>query len=192
MYFQGRRNTCNMLRNKSREKCGRAPTKYIRQRCFVGVQYQNVIKLCPPVARCIGSKRFQSPPLPYLHISSVVTGKYIFTIQTAWNQVKTNGYPKRSFLFLKVNVCSGYSLEAALSNVNDSFTLSRLMKRPKTFCDTAHDEYLQLTLEKAFQQSLSLFDVELRLYSNAVHLYLIGSHVKNSNYSRRSCEQCRL
>ena len=25
------------------------------------------------------------------------------------------------FLFLKENVCSGYSLEAALSNVNDSF-----------------------------------------------------------------------
>ena len=44
------------------------------------------------------------------------------------------------FLFLKENVCSGYSLEAALSNVNDSFTLSRLMKRPKTFWP-ARDEY---------------------------------------------------
>ena len=42
-------------------------------------------------------------------------------------------------------VCSGYLLEAALSNVNDSFTLSRLMKRPKTFCDLARDEYSQLT-----------------------------------------------
>ena len=31
------------------------------------------------------------------------------------------------------NVCSGYSLEAALSNVNDSFTHRRLMKRPKQF-----------------------------------------------------------
>ena len=49
------------------------------------------------------------------------------------------------FLFLKENVCSGYSLEAALSNVNDSFTLSRLMKRPKTCCDPARDEYPQLT-----------------------------------------------
>ena len=37
------------------------------------------------------------------------------------------------FLFLKENVCSGYSLEAALSSVNDSSTLSRLIKRPKTF-----------------------------------------------------------
>ena len=44
------------------------------------------------------------------------------------------------YLFLKVNVCSGYSLEAAPSNVNDSFTLSRLMERPKT-----RDEYQQLT-----------------------------------------------
>ena len=35
------------------------------------------------------------------------------------------------FLFLKENVCSGYSLAAVLSNVNDSFTLNRLMKRPK-------------------------------------------------------------
>ena len=43
------------------------------------------------------------------------------------------------------NVCSGYSLEAALCNVNDSFTLSRLMKRSKTVCDSARDEYSQLT-----------------------------------------------
>ena len=48
-------------------------------------------------------------------------------------------------LFLKENVCSGYPLEGALSNVNDSFTLSRLMKQPKTFCDLARDEYPQLT-----------------------------------------------
>ena len=39
------------------------------------------------------------------------------------------------FLFLKENVCCGYSLEAALSNVNDSFTLSKLTKRPKTVYD---------------------------------------------------------
>ena len=42
-------------------------------------------------------------------------------------------------------VCSGYSLEAALSKVNDSFTLSRLMKRSKTVCDPSRDEYSQLT-----------------------------------------------
>ena len=40
---------------------------------------------------------------------------------------------KRYFLFFKENVCTGYSLEAALSNVNDSFTPSRLIKRPKHF-----------------------------------------------------------
>ena len=33
-------------------------------------------------------------------------------------------------------------------------------------------------IQKAFQQCLSLFDVELRHYLNVVHLYLIGSHAK--------------
>ena len=42
---------------------------------------------------------------------------------------------KRYFLFFKENVCSGYSLEATLSNVNDSFTV----------CDPVRDEYPQLT-----------------------------------------------
>ena len=65
-------------------------------------------------------------------------------MQTAWNQVRANGYPKRYFLFLKENVCNGYSLEAALFTGNDSFTLFRLMKRPKTFCDPARDKYPQL------------------------------------------------
>ena len=40
----------------------------------------------------------------------------------------------------------GTSLEVAFSNVNDSFTLSILMKQPKTVCDPALDEYSQLTL----------------------------------------------
>ena len=86
----------------------------------------------------------QSPPLPYLYIS-LVAAKISLQYTTAWNQVKTNGYPKRYFLFLKDKCCSGYSLEAAFSNVNGSFTLSRLMKQPKVFCDPARDEYSQLT-----------------------------------------------
>ena len=32
--------------------------------------------------------------------------------------------------------------------------------------------------ETRFEQCLSLFEVELRHYSNAVRLYLIGSHAK--------------
>ena len=52
------------------------------------------------------------------------------------------------------NVCSGYSLEAALSNVNDSFTHSRLMKRPKIVCDSAHDEYSQLTFFREINRKL--------------------------------------
>ena len=38
------------------------------------------------------------------------------------------------------NVCSGYSFEAALSNVNDRFN-----ERPKTVCDPACDECSQIT-----------------------------------------------
>ena len=92
------------------------------------------------------------------------------------------------FLFLKENVCSGYSLEAALSNVNDSFTSSRLMKRPKTFCDLARDEYPQLTFfreiyRKAFQQCLKtpeLFKCCSLIFDRITSL------------SRGSCEKCRL
>ena len=58
------------------------------------------------------------------------------------------------------NVCSGYSLEAALSNVNDSFTHSNLMKRPKTVCDS--DEYTQLTFfREIFRKRLN----NLKAYS---------------------------
>ena len=78
------------------------------------------------------------------------------------------------------------ALEATLSNVNDSFTLSRLMKGPKhvliQYVMSTHNLRVFfvffLNIQKAFQQCLSLFDVELRPYLNAVHLYLIGSHVK--------------
>ena len=49
----------------------------------------------------------------------------------------------------------GYSLEVGLSNVNDSFTLSRLMKRSTTFCDPAHDEYSQLIFFVKYTESVS-------------------------------------
>ena len=117
------------------KKCDRAPGIYIKQKCFVGVRYQNVTKLCPLFARCIGSKRFmwmcQSPPFLFLHIPRFSLAN--ISLQYKLLRTKNNGYPTRFFLFLKENVCSGYSLEAALSNVNDSFTLSRLLKRPKHF-----------------------------------------------------------
>ena len=56
------------------------------------------------------------------------------------------------------------------------------MKLLKTFW-SARDELHNLCFfvkytETRFQQCLSLFEVELRHYSNAVHLYLIGSHAK--------------
>ena len=65
------------------------------------------------------------------------------------------------FLFLKENVCSGYSLEAALSNVNDSFTFSRLMKRPKTFWP-ARDEYPQLTFFNIYRNAVSTMFKHMR------------------------------
>ena len=59
---------------------------------------------------------YQSPPLPYLHIFLAVTCIYIFAIQKCLEP----GQDTKSaiFLFLKENVCNGYSLEAALSSVN--------------------------------------------------------------------------
>ena len=147
MYFQGRRNTCNMLRSlKQRQrKEWTSSHKIYQAKCFVGVRYQNVTKLCPPFARCIGSKRFVwicFPIFIYLRL-------FLPNISLQYKLFRTSSRPMDTqsaiFLFLKEKVCSGYSLEAALSNVNDSFTLSRLMKRPKTCCDPARDEYPQLT-----------------------------------------------
>ena len=122
--------------------------------------------------------------VPITSLSSYFFG-CLLLISLQYKLLETRSRPMDTqsaiFLFLKENVCSRYSLGAALSNVNDSFTSSRLMKRPKTFCDLARDEYPQLTFfrelyRKTFQQCLSLFDLGLRHYLNAVHLYLIGSH----------------
>ena len=73
------------------------------------------------------------------------------------------------FLFLKESVCSGYSLEAALSNVNDSFTISRLMKRLKAFW-SARDElhnlrYFVKYTEMQFQTSMSNSDTIQMLFT---------------------------
>ena len=142
-------------------------------------------KLCPPFARCIGSKRFiwmcQSPSLPYFHIlrlSLSLVNNISLQCQLLGTRPRPIDTKMRYFLFFKENFCSGYSLEAALSNMNDSFTPSRLMKRPKHFVIrhvmSTHNLHFSWNIQKAFQQFLSLFDVELRHYSNAVHLFLIG------------------
>ena len=92
----------------------------LQQKYFVGVRYQNVTKLCPPFGRCIGAKRFmwvrQSSPLSYLHILLICLCN-TSCLEPGQDNVYT--------IFLKENVCSGYSLVAALSNVNDSFTLTQ-------------------------------------------------------------------
>ena len=50
--------------------------------------------------------------------------------------VSGQGIPKALFSYFLKKMYAG-----ALSNVNDSFILSRLMKRPPKKCDPARDEY---------------------------------------------------
>ena len=113
--------------------------KIYQAKMFVGVRYQNVTKLCSPFARCIGSKRFiwmcQSQSLLYLHILRLSLSLANISLQYQLHGTRSRPMDtkKRYFLCFKENFCSGYSLEAALSNINDSFTPSRLMKRPKHF-----------------------------------------------------------
>ena len=107
------------------------PQNKSSKKSFVGVRYQNVTKLRPLSARCIGSKRFmwmcQSPSLSYLNIPRLSLS--LANISLLYKPLGTRSRPmdtkKRYFLFFKENVCSGYSLEATLSNLNDSFTPSR-------------------------------------------------------------------
>ena len=132
----------------------------------------------------------QFPPLHYLHILRLSLANISLQYKLLGTRSRPMDTKKRYFLFFKENVCSGYSLEAALSNVNDSFTLSRLMKRPKHFVIrhvmSTHNIF-SWNIQKAFQQSFSLFNVELRHYSNdMIHM------LKFSNCSRRSCEHCIL
>ena len=113
----------------------------ISSKMFVGVRYQNVTKLCPPFARCIRSKGFVWICFPIF----IFLRLFLPNISLQYKLFRASSRPMDTqsaiFLFHKENVFSGYSL----SNVNGSFTLSRLMKRPKTCCDPAHDEYPQLT-----------------------------------------------
>ena len=125
-------------------------------------------------------------PVPTTSLSSYFFGCHLLTLQ--YKLLRPMDTRSAIFLFLKENVCSGYSLEAALSNVNDSFTSRRLMKRPKTFFDLAHDEYPQLTFfreicRKAFQQC-----------SRTPALFKCCSFIfdRITCLNRGSCEQCRL
>ena len=126
------------LKTKAEERVHELHQIY-QAKCFVGVRYQNVMKICPLFARCIRSKRlmwmYQSPPLLYLHMSRLSLA--IISLQCKLFRTRSRPMDTQNavFFFLKENVCRRNSLGAALSNVNDSFTLSRLMKRPKTFCD---------------------------------------------------------
>ena len=87
-------------------------------------------------------------------------------ISVQYNLFRTRSRPMDTqsaiFLFLKENVCSGYPLEAAFSNVNDSFTFSRLMMSDELYNLRFFVKYT----ETLFQPCLCLFDVELLFYSN--------------------------
>ena len=67
------------------------------------------------------------PSLPYLNSPRLSLS--LANISLQYKPLGTRSRPmdtkKRYFLFFKENVCSGYSLEGTLSNVNDSFTPSR-------------------------------------------------------------------
>ena len=152
MYFQGRRNTCNMLRSLIKQKQRKEWTssnKTYQAKYFVGVRYQNVIN-CALLSLDASDQRDScGRASPHHFLIFIVPRLSLANIALQYKLFRTRSRPmdtqRAIFLFLKENVCSGYSLEAALSNVNDSFTLSRLMKRPKTCCDPARDEYPQLT-----------------------------------------------
>ena len=120
------------LKQKQR-KSGRAPKKYIKPNVLLGFRYQNVTILCPPFARWIRV----DVPVPTTSLSSHFIGWHLLIYLCNTNGLEPGQdqwKPKALFfLFLKENVCSGYSLEPALSNVNDSFTHSRLIQRPKQF-----------------------------------------------------------
>ena len=125
MYFQGRRNTCNMLRSlkQKQRKVWTSSHKIYQAKLFCCVRYQNVTKLCPPFARFIHHfPIFIFPRLPLANIS--LQYKLLGTRSRPMDtQCALSYFSKKMFV------------EAALSNVNDSFTLGRLMKQPKTFCD---------------------------------------------------------
>ena len=103
-------------------------------------------------------------------------------------------YTQRAiFLFLKENVCSGYSLVAALSNVNDSFTRSRSIKRPKHFVIRHVMSTQNLYFFVKYTESVSTIRRRTPTLFKCYSLIFDRIRVlKFSNYSRRSCEQCRL
>ena len=77
-------------------------------------------------------------PVPTTSLSSYFFGCHwlIYLSKTNFSEpVQDQWIPKALFLISQGNVCNGYSLEAAPSNLNGSFTLSRLMKQPKTCCN---------------------------------------------------------
>ena len=147
MYFQGRRNTCNTLRclKQKQKKEWTSSHKIYQAKCFVGVRYQNMIEYAllslyasdqRDSCGCASPHHFPIFIFPRLSLA-------IISLQYKLFRTRSGPMDTQSafFIFLKENVCSGYSLEAALSNVNDSFTLNRLRRRPKACCD----EYPQLT-----------------------------------------------
>ena len=71
------------------------------------------------------------------------------------------------------NVCSGYSLEAALSNVNDSFTLSRLMKRLQIYQTKKRNAPLRTVQLPGRSQGIGQFS----LYQCKGISYTAASHV---------------
>ena len=113
----------------------------------------------------------------------------IYLCNTNFSDTGQDQWIPKALLFLKVNVCSGYSLEAALSNVNDSFTLSRLMKRSKTFCYPARDEYSQITFFREIYRK-RFNNLQAYSTSNSDIIQMLFDRITCYNF--QSCEQCRI
>ena len=64
-------------------------------------------------------------PVPTTSLSTYFFGCHLLNISVQYKLFRTRSRAMDTqsafFLFLKENVCSGYSLEAVLSSVNDSF-----------------------------------------------------------------------
>ena len=142
LYFRGRRNIFNMLRSlKQKHRKVWTSSHKIYQ---VGVRYQNVMELCLPLlldasgqrdsCGCSGPHHFPifiSPRLSLAYISL---------------QYKLFGTRSRPMDTQSAITCFSKKIFTVSTHWKRLFlfTLSRLMKRPKTFCDPARDEHSQL------------------------------------------------
>ena len=127
MFFQGRRNTCNMLcslKRKQRKKWT-SSHKIYQAKCFVessiSKRDENVLLSLDASDQrdrcgCTSPQHFSIFIFLWLSLANISVQHKLFRSRSRPMDTQS-----AIFIFLKENFCSGYSLEAALSSVNDSF-----------------------------------------------------------------------